>query len=360
MALALGKLSILVGAGIIGSVLAKEGGASTVSDFFSGAVKVLFKQIRQDDSKPSRPKPQNDSLLAQVNSLRQELQLLASNRSVTIVTSTRSGSKKYGVVVIVLVVGCGYVWWKGWKLPDMMFATKRSLSDACNTIAKQLENVYSSIAATKRHLSSRMDHVDGSLDECAELTAATRDEVSELKGEMKLIGVDVQSVHHAVRTLETKIHRIEGKQDLTNDGVKRLVDYAWNLENSRGVERIQAASSSSRPALELPQVTPSSRTVSLPPIPSMEQPSPGEQPSPSASNGSQKRILHNVVSASGLKELHGISEVMEASSSTGVSNGVHEQEVVSNGNLGSGVVGRKISSIGAFLTRTRSAVPSFK
>ncbi|XP_052185887.1 uncharacterized protein LOC127797231 isoform X3 [Diospyros lotus] len=331
MALALGKLSILVGAGIIGSVLAKEGGASTVSDFFSGAVKVLFKQIRQDDSKPSRPKPQNDSLLAQVNSLRQELQLLASNRSVTIVTSTRSGSKKYGVVVIVLVVGCGYVWWKGWKLPDMMFATKRSLSDACNTIAKQLENVYSSIAATKRHLSSRMDHVDGSLDECAELTAATRDEVSELKGEMKLIGVDVQSVHHAVRTLETKIHRIEGKQDLTNDGVKRLVDYAWNLENSRGVERIQAASSSSRPALELPQVTPSSR-----------------------------RILHNVVSASGLKELHGISEVMEASSSTGVSNGVHEQEVVSNGNLGSGVVGRKISSIGAFLTRTRSAVPSFK
>ncbi|THF98193.1 hypothetical protein TEA_004388 [Camellia sinensis var. sinensis] len=36
----------------------------------------------------------------------------------------------------------------GWRLPDMMFATKCSLSDACNTIAKQLENVYSSIAAS--------------------------------------------------------------------------------------------------------------------------------------------------------------------------------------------------------------------
>ncbi|CAL5362932.1 unnamed protein product [Camellia sinensis] len=35
---------------------------------------------------------------------------------------------------------------EGWRLPDMMFATKCSLSDACNTIAKQLENVYSSIA----------------------------------------------------------------------------------------------------------------------------------------------------------------------------------------------------------------------
>ncbi|XP_057486951.1 uncharacterized protein LOC130773034 [Actinidia eriantha] len=90
---------------------------------------------------------------------------------------------------------------EGWKLPDMMFATRRDLSDACNTVAKQLENVYSSVAATKKLLSSRIDRVDCSLDECAELTAATREEVSELRGEMKGVGVDVQSVHHAVPTL---------------------------------------------------------------------------------------------------------------------------------------------------------------
>ncbi|XP_059640471.1 probable transcription factor KAN2 isoform X2 [Cornus florida] len=35
---------------------------------------------------------------------------------------------------------------KGWKHPDMMFATRRSLSDACTSIAKQLENVYSSVS----------------------------------------------------------------------------------------------------------------------------------------------------------------------------------------------------------------------
>ncbi|XP_028091798.1 uncharacterized protein LOC114292087 [Camellia sinensis] len=94
---------------------------------------------------------------------------------------------------------------RGWRLPDMMFATKCSLSDACNTIAKQLENVYSSIAATKRHLSSKIDHVDRTLDESAELTAATREEVSELRGEIQVICVDVQPVHHVVRTLETKL-----------------------------------------------------------------------------------------------------------------------------------------------------------
>jgi hypothetical protein len=37
------------------------------------------------------------------------------------------------------------VYFQGWKLPDMMFATRRSLSDACTSIAQQLENVYASI-----------------------------------------------------------------------------------------------------------------------------------------------------------------------------------------------------------------------
>ncbi|KAA8533336.1 hypothetical protein F0562_033131 [Nyssa sinensis] len=357
MALPFGKLTILVGAGIVGSVLAKEGRLPHVPDFFSGAFKIVLKQIRQDESTPSSAKPRNDVLLTQVNSLRQELQLLASNRSVTIVTSSGSGTSRYGVIVVVVIIGYGYAWWKGWKLPDMMFATRRSLSDACTTIAKQLENVYSSISAAKRHLSSRIDRVDCSLDECAELTAGTREEVSELRGEMKVIGVDVQSVHHAVRTLETKISRIEGKQDLTNEGVRRLVDYAWNLENSKTTERIQAApANSSRLALELPQMTPSSRTQSLPPV------SPLEPPSPHASNGSHKvhRSLQSAISASGLKELHGIS-VVEASSSTEVPNGVHVTEDTNNGQPASGLFGRKLPGISAaFLTRTYSAMQSFK
>ncbi|KAG5520599.1 hypothetical protein RHGRI_033247 [Rhododendron griersonianum] len=343
MALPIGKLTIIIGAGIVGSVLAKEGSIPTVSDLFSGAFKVFWKQIRHDDSKatPSRPKPRNDSLLQQVNSLRQELQLLASNRSVTIVTSGGSGSRRYGIVVVVIVVGCGYIWWKGWKLPDMMFATRRSLSNASSAVTKQLENVYTSIAAsfslsngniaTKRHLSSRIDRVDCNLDECAELTAATREEVSELRGEVKVTCVDVQSVHHAVRTLETKIHRIEGKQ--------------------------AAPSSSFRPALEMPQMTPSSGTESPSPIPSSV-----ELPSPSASNGITKRPLQNTVSASGLKELRGITADVDALTSPGASNGINATgDTTNNGNSGARMLGRTMSGISASLiTRTRSAMQSFK
>ncbi|XP_059633510.1 uncharacterized protein LOC132276199 [Cornus florida] len=357
MALPLGKLTILVGAGLVGSVLAKEGRMSNVSDFFSGAFKIVWKQIRQDDSTQSSAKPRNDSLMAQVNSLRQELQLLASNRSVTIISSSGSGGSRYGIIIVVVVAGYGYVWWKGWKLPDMMFATRRSLSDACTSIAKQLENVYSSVSATKRHLSSRIDRVDCSLDECAELTAGTREEVSELRGEMKVIGVDVLSVHNAVQTLETKINRIEGKQTMTHGGIMKLVNYAQSLEHGKATERIQEAPSSSRLAPELPQLTPSSRTESSPPILSLEP------QSPSDSNGSNKvkRTLHSAVSASGLKELHGISGAVDASGGPEVSNGVQASEDTNNGYLGSGMFGRKIPGIRAsFFTRTRSAMQSFK
>lgn len=357
MALPLGKLTLLVGAGIVGSVLAKEGRMSDVSNFFSGAFKIALKQLKQDDSTSPTVKPKNDALLAQVNSLRQELQILASNRSITIVTASGTGKSKYGVVVIIVVVGYGYAWWKGWKLPDMMFATRRSLSDACSSISKQLENVYSSIAATKRHLSSRIDRVDCSIDEFAELTSATKEEVFELRGGMKMIGGDVASVQKAVQNLESKIIEIEGKQDITNEGLGRLCHYAWNLENSRTTERIQASPSSSfRPALELRQTTPPLRTESLPPtVPSLEPPpSPSN---PSNSNRSPKPPLQNAA-ASGLKELDGISKAAETTNTPEVSNGIGGLEETRNGSSGSGLFGVRLS-YPSFITRTRSATQAF-
>ncbi|XP_065634356.1 uncharacterized protein LOC112010638 [Quercus suber] len=353
MALPIGKVVILLGAGIVGSVLAKEGRMSTVSDFVSGAFKIVLKQIKQDDSSSSVKKPRNDSLMAQVNSLRQELQSLASNGPITIVTTS------------------GRVY-DGWKLPDLMFASKRGLNDACNSIAKQLESVYSSISATKRGLSSRMDVMDSTLDECAEITSETQQEVSELRKRTDFVGVDVINIHDAVQTLETKISRIEGKQDLTNEGVRRLCHYARNLENSRTPESAQALPSSSsklaleqppttpsskvapsssyRPALELPPISPSSRSASLPPVLSAE-------PLPSSgSNGSHqvKRPLQNAVS--GLQDISGISEVVEASRNHEVSNGNQALEDTNGGASSYGRFGLRFPSIStSFLSRTRSA-----
>ncbi|XP_058103578.1 uncharacterized protein LOC131247163 [Magnolia sinica] len=394
MALPLGKLTILVGAGLLGSVLAQEGGVSKVSDFFSGAFKIAFKHIQQDDSPKTAKKPNDSLLLAQVNSLRQELQLLASSRSVTIITGSRSGATTYGVpVVVVVVVGYGYIWWKGWKLSDLMFATRRSLSDACTTVAKQLEQVHSSISDARKQLSARINHVDSNLDECKELTAATRDEVSELHGDLRGFSVDVESVHRAVQTLETKIGRIEEKQDLTNLGVHRLCGFVKQLEESKSAERVQAnqtssfsnlfssctlildahfppfsdslilqaiPSSSSRPALELPQISPTSRIGSLPPTPRITLAI--EPSSPSASNQTPmvSRPLQAASSASGLKDLQGISSLIRATSDPVAPNTTPEMaEPNGDGSSSSSRFGWKLPILNAgFLSRTRSATYS--
>ncbi|XP_076926115.1 uncharacterized protein LOC143589159 isoform X2 [Bidens hawaiensis] len=330
MALPLGKLTIIIGAGLVGSVYAKEGRLPGFSDLFSGASKVL-KALSRDDKPASKPKPLNDSLLAQVNSLRHELQLLASNRPVTIVTSSGSAGSKYGIVIIVAVVGYGYVWWKGWKLPDMMFATKRSLSDATNAVAKQLETVYSSLAVTKRHLSSRIDRVDCSLDEVAEITATTKEEVSAIRGKTKVFSEDVQSIHNKVYTLESRLHMFELKQDETNLGVQRLIRTAISMENQAN------QASSSNPTIELPH-----RAMSLPPV-QIEELQSSPPVSPKA-----KRPLETAVSASGLKGLHDAPE--DARNTPRASNGLN---ITEEGSANASVLGRTFSGISSVFSRGR-------
>ncbi|KAK2636823.1 hypothetical protein Ddye_031615 [Dipteronia dyeriana] len=347
MALALGKLTLLVGAGLVGSVLAaKEGGLSTVSDLVSGAFKIVFKQIKQDDSSKSVSKPLNDTLLAQVNSLRQELQILTSNRPITIVTGTGSGTRKYGMIIVVAVVGYGYVWWKGWKLPDMMFATKRSLSDACNNVAKQLEDVYSSISTAQRQLSSKITSVDQDVNKIVDISQATKEEVTLLRGRSRLIGEEFESVRDVVQTLESKLTQIEGKQDTTTQGVKMLCDCVRKIENGQPTERIQASPFKSLiKTLEPSAITPSSRAVTLPPLP--VEPS----PSSSKSNGSQKVewSQQSAVITFGLKEFNGVPEAGESSLSPKVSNGIRISDDSSNWSSSNGFSGRGIG--GSVLTR---------
>ncbi|XP_009343135.1 uncharacterized protein LOC103935110 isoform X1 [Pyrus x bretschneideri] len=336
-ALPLGKLTILVGAGILGSVLAKEG---RVSDVVSGAFKIAWKQIIRSDSTPAAKKPHNDHLMAQMNNLRKELEIIASSprQPVTIITMGRTGTSKYGIIIVVVAAGYGYLWWKGWKLPDMMFATRRSLSDASNSVAKQLESLFTSISSTQRKLSSQLDRVECSLDESIENTARTQQEVITLQGRTDTISRDFKKVHHAVLTLETKINRIEGKQGETADGVWKLCDYALNMEKGRNAERIQASPSSfSRSVLELPPDSPSSLVTPLKsPRPALELP----PTSPSRS----------------FQENSGILEVVESSNRGEASNGIRAQEGTNKVASSSGWFGFGFPTFNSSaLQRTRSA-----
>ncbi|XP_010682721.1 uncharacterized protein LOC104897533 isoform X3 [Beta vulgaris subsp. vulgaris] len=295
MALPLGKLTLLVGAGILGSILAKEGRMPSVSDVISGAIKVAMKPIKQSDSASSTSKPRNDALIAQVNSLRQELQLLASSRPVTIVTSNVTGGRRYGIVIVIVAVGYGYVWWKGWKIPSFMFATKRGLSDACNSVAKQLDDVFLSLRAARNEISSKLDDSSTKYDEVVARSSTTKDEVTGVRQEVSKFTVDLQTVNHTIRTLETRMGRIQGKQDETNEGVANLLLCTLDAEN-RFVDLVQ--------------------TVSLPVA--LEPSSPSTSNGSNEVNGQQSR---NAKSASGQNEFQGASGAVENISSPTVSNG---------------------------------------
>ncbi|XP_071693616.1 uncharacterized protein [Rutidosis leptorrhynchoides] len=245
-------------------------------------------------------------------------------------------------MIVVVVVGYGYVWWKGWKLPDMMFATRRSLSDATNAVSKQLDNVFTSVAATKRYLSSRIDRVNTSLDEVAELTASIQDEVSGVHDKSKLMSLDIKSVHDAVYSMESKLNRIELMQDDTYIGVSKLLRTAASLENQATAERIQGSSSSSRPALEMPQ-----RAMSLPPVQLDEL-----QSSPPVSPRARRPLETTFSSASGLMILHEDLDVAEAKSTPRPSNGLN---VTEDGSSSAHVFGRTLSSLSSVFTRARTA-----
>lgn len=301
----LGKITIVIGAGIIGSILSKEGGLSDATSFFFSAFRVVTKHLQKDkDGSRSSAKPKTDSLLAQVDGLRKDLERFASSKSVTIVTGSRTGARLYGVKIVLLVgcLGYGYVWWKGWKLSDMMFATRHSFSDACSSVGKQLELVSSSITSAKRHLSSKIDVVDTSLDEMKELSAVTKNEVLQLNGDVSLVHIDVESVTHAVRNLESMIDQIDDGQNFAGRGLYTLCKLAEGWHQRINKESIQESPSSSRGAIEPPPSSLGvSRASSLPPLAL-------EAASPSNPIETPKILRPSItISSGGLKELQEVS-----------------------------------------------------
>ncbi|KAL5223097.1 hypothetical protein ABZP36_027810 [Zizania latifolia] len=203
----LGKIAIVFGSGIVGTILT-SGDARAVlpdlRDLFSGAFKFVTKPDKKDG--PSTSSPHAAHLLSQVHHLREELQLLARSNQVAIVTvDGKPGPGAYGITAIVVgAIGYLYIRWKGWKLSELMFVTKRGLSDACNVVGKQLDQVSDNIM----HLAGRIDRVGCTLDECQEITETTRKEVTGIHGDISAFQEEMASVHLVVRTLEIKLGRL--------------------------------------------------------------------------------------------------------------------------------------------------------
>ncbi|KAF0924190.1 hypothetical protein E2562_008487 [Oryza meyeriana var. granulata] len=211
----LGNVAILLGSGILGSVLVGgDAKLPSAGEVLSGAAKFVKKHGNEGKDTSSNSDAHTARLLSQVNNLRQEIQSLGS-RHVTVVTSaSKSGPGTFTITAVVVagVVGYAYIKWKGWKLSDMMFVTKRGLSDACNVVGSQLDKVSDDVTSARKHLAGRIDRVDISLDETQEIIEGTRDEVTVMHGDLSAFQEDLLSVNLVVRSLESKLVSLEYTQ----------------------------------------------------------------------------------------------------------------------------------------------------
>uniref|UniRef100_A0A0A9CME9 DUF1664 domain-containing protein n=1 Tax=Arundo donax TaxID=35708 RepID=A0A0A9CME9_ARUDO len=216
-----------------------------VSKMYSLVLPSLRKKHGKEagDAKPGSD-PHTAQLMSQVSSLRQELQYIAS-RPVTVVTNAaKSGPGAYTITAVVVagVIGYAYIKWKGWKLCDMMFVTKRGLTDACNVVGSQLDQVSDSVIVTRKHLAGRIERVDISLDETHQIIEGTRDEVAVIHGDLSAFQEDLQSVNLVVRTLESKLGRLEYSQDQTVEGIHHLCEFTGKMKHGQNTNVLQGSS----------------------------------------------------------------------------------------------------------------------
>ncbi|KAI4331029.1 hypothetical protein MLD38_029258 [Melastoma candidum] len=223
------KVLVLVGAGLTGSIVLRSG---RLSELISQLQEIL-KGV--DDVDIASNKFDSAFLAAQIRQLAKEIRELSSSNPITIYNggSSHAGSfASYLVPATALgVMGYCYMWWKGLSFSDVMFVTKHNMANAVATVSKQLENVSETLAATKRHLSKRLDTLDWKLEEQMDLSNLIANDVSEVNTNLSQIGLEVASIHQIVSGLERKMDLIESNQDSINCGLFSLYPVAKKLED---------------------------------------------------------------------------------------------------------------------------------
>ncbi|KAJ6841964.1 uncharacterized protein M6B38_303875 [Iris pallida] len=246
------KVLILIGAGLTGSIVLRNGRLSDIlselQELLKGANEVEISSKHYDTS----------ALAAQIRHLAQEVRDLTLSRPVTIFNGESSSSGNITSYIVpaaaVGAMGYCYMWWKGWSFSDVMFVTKRNMANAVATVSKQLDQVSAALTATKRHLTQRLENLDGKLDEQKEISKLIMGEVNEVRCDLSQIGFDIESIQNMVSGLEGRLGLLENKQDMGNAGIYYLCQVAGGFKdgiNGKIFQEAAAKLQSSHPSLAI-------------------------------------------------------------------------------------------------------------
>lgn len=217
----LSKVLILVGAGYTGTILFKNGKLSDVL----GELQSLVKGLEKKGESSEGDSEYADAVAVQVRRLAMEVRQLASSRQITVLNGGSGIGNATSLIVPAAAVGAmsyGYMWWKGISFSDLMYVTKKNMANAVSNLTKQLEHVNELVAAAKRHLTQRIENVDGKVDEQIELSKLIRNEVTGVRSGVSTLNLNVDEIHRMVTGLDGRLYTLEQKQDFTTMGVLHL------------------------------------------------------------------------------------------------------------------------------------------
>ncbi|KAM0907769.1 hypothetical protein ACQ4PT_015904 [Festuca glaucescens] len=232
----LGPIAFVLGSGFLWNHLKPDSTKNVpiIGDALSAAAN--FTKVVGKDGKDTSSSSSGDQLMSQVSSLREELrQALRQREDDVTIIDNRSGAGAYTVTAVIVagIVGYAYIRWKGWKISDFMWVTKRGLNDACSVVGNQLNEVSDIVHVTKKHLAGRIDRVDATLDETQEIIEGTRDEVSIIHVNLSSFQKELQEVNRTVEIWGSRLCSIEDTQDRTVRATEALVGFGQQMEHGQ-------------------------------------------------------------------------------------------------------------------------------
>ncbi|KAL9241280.1 hypothetical protein vseg_015410 [Gypsophila vaccaria] len=239
------KVLVLLGAGLTGSIILKNGRLSDVL----AQLQELMKGVNEIDMSSTKIDPA--LLAAQIRQLAQEIRELSATNPITIMNGNSGSNGGYSSYLMpaaaIGAMGYCYMWWKGLSFSDVIFVTKQNMANAVANVSKQLDNLSEAVATTKRHLSKRLESLDWKIEEQKEMSGQILNDVNDVKSNISQIGFDIESIRDMIDGLEGKLELLENRQDLTNSGVWYLCQVAGGIKEGLNGKSFQEVESKLEP-----------------------------------------------------------------------------------------------------------------
>ncbi|KAF0916046.1 hypothetical protein E2562_000675 [Oryza meyeriana var. granulata] len=216
-----GRVVLLCGAGFAGSIAFRNGRLAEI-------LAELQESLRDNDAGGSEggDGPIN-AVTEAINKATMELRQVGSQAAVVLVDPAGNGvvSSLIAPAAAAGALSYGYMRWKGISISSLMYVTKQNMANAVASMTKHLEQVQTSLAAAKRHLTQRIQHLDDKLDQQKEISGQIRDEVTGARLKLQNIGSEMQNLKQMASGLGGKLDSIEAKQNYSLAGVMYLVEF---------------------------------------------------------------------------------------------------------------------------------------